>query len=281
MYNCCAFSAQFSIILLMDADAIVRTYFAKLSLDPEIADIYLALHTNGPQSISALARTSGVERTKVYRLLDGLLASGLVEVEAHDKRDVIKAAPIANIRILIAQREQELKSLRDDLDMLEHTLARNSLSNPAMHVQTYHGIEGLRQMQWNQLRTTGELLSIVNEPLQHALGKQFVIRWSEAANANNLQLRQITTPHFNTLDQQWHRRHRTAKLIAPERITRRTITPAAFPVEFNTDIWNDTVAYYNWKDGEIYGIELHNAAIADAQRHYFAMAWDRASQAKP
>src|SRR3954464_15918420 len=104
--------------MLNDTTA-VRTYFAKLGFPSEIADIYLALYTHGPQTISELSRTSGVERTRVYRLIDQLMETNLVEVESHYKRGVIKAAPIPNLHILISKKEQELQSLQDELGLIE------------------------------------------------------------------------------------------------------------------------------------------------------------------
>ena len=49
---------------------VIRNYFAKLKLDPEIADIYLALHAYGAQTVSELSRNARVERTRLYRLLE-------------------------------------------------------------------------------------------------------------------------------------------------------------------------------------------------------------------
>jgi len=82
---------------------LVQTYFAKLGLAPEIADIYLALYAQGPQTISELSRSSGVERTRIYRLIDSLMEHNLIEVETQYKRGIIKAAPISNLNILISQ----------------------------------------------------------------------------------------------------------------------------------------------------------------------------------
>lgn len=128
----------------------VRTYFAKLGLEQEIADIYLALYTHGPQTISALSRTSGIERTRIYRLIDQLLDSNLVELESQGKRGVIKAAPVSNLRIFINQREQELKNLTDELELIEQVLSRNSLSYSHTRVQFFPGTEGLAQMRTNE-----------------------------------------------------------------------------------------------------------------------------------
>ncbi|MEK7153681.1 MAG: helix-turn-helix domain-containing protein, partial [Patescibacteria group bacterium] len=108
---------------MLTDDLAIRTYFGKLGLEPEIADIYLALHANGSQTISELSRTSGVERTRIYRLLDKLMDTNLIEVESHYKRGIIKPAPIANLNILISKREQELKSLQDELELIEQVLA--------------------------------------------------------------------------------------------------------------------------------------------------------------
>src|SRR5260370_714920 len=126
-------------------------------------DMYLALHAHGPQPISALSRTSGVERTRIYRLIDKLMDSNLVEVETRYKRGVIKAAPVANLQILISQKEQELKGLQDELGLIEQVLARNSLSSPATRVQFYQGPEGVKQMFWNQTKAKSENLSILYE----------------------------------------------------------------------------------------------------------------------
>jgi DNA-binding MarR family transcriptional regulator len=67
----------------------VHNYFAKLQLEPEIADIYMALYSHGPQSLTELARSAGIERTRLYRLMDALTASSLVEVEQHYKRTIL------------------------------------------------------------------------------------------------------------------------------------------------------------------------------------------------
>ena len=260
----------YNISMLTDTRA-VRNYFNKLGFEPEIADIYLALHANGPQTISALARNSRVERTKIYRLIDVLLASNLVEVETHYKKGIIKAAPISNLHILINQKEQELKGLQDELGLIEQVLARNSLSNPATRVQFYNGVEGLRQMQWNQTRATTECLSIMNEPIQNVLGKAFTLRWAEAMNNNNIKLRIIESPRFDKLSKAWHDKEKIPEIMDNMQTT--IIKPEAFKIEHNTDIWDNVTAYYNWADGEIYGIEIYNQHIADAQRKFFEMIW--------
>ena len=167
----------------------VRVYFKKLGFESEIADIYLALYTHGPQTISALARNARVERTKIYRLIDTLMESNLIEVETAHKRGIMRAAPISNIRILIAQREHDLRSLQDDLELLEQTLTRNTLSDPTTRVQFYHGPEGYKQMLWNETRATTEVLAITRTIMQPHTGRQFYERFANTCNANGVRFR--------------------------------------------------------------------------------------------
>ncbi len=259
--------------MLTDMTA-VRTYFAKLGFEPEIADLYLALHANGPQTISELSRSAHVERTRIYRLIDKLMASNLIEIETHYKRGIVKAAPISNLHILITQKEQEVKNLQDELELIEQVLGRNSLSNPATRVQFYHGVSGIRQMQWNQVTSKTDCLSIIDEPINDALGKAFTTRWADALRQNNVRLRMIESPHFVEVIQKWYKRENVPELVPNHES--RIIAPKVFRIAHNMDIWENVVAYCNWKDGEIYGIELYNKDIADAQRQLFEILWAQA-----
>lgn len=253
--------------------AAVRTYFAKLGLAAEIADLYLALHTHGPQTISELSRNSGVERTRVYRLLNVLMASNLIEVESRYKRGVIKPAPIANLNILIARREQELKSLQDELGLIEQLLARNSLSSPATRVQFYEGPEGLKQVFWNQTKSKTECLSILFENMQIKTDSRFFERWVEACNQAGLRFRSVFGDTFMQSQRNWYAKHSNERLAHWEG---RRIDPAILTVTHSTILYDDVVAYFNWKDGGVFGVEIHNRDIASSQRQLFELLWQKA-----
>jgi hypothetical protein len=253
--------------------AAIRTYFAKLGLETEVADLYLALHTAGPQTISQLSRSSGVERTRIYRLIPELMDSSLIEVETHAARGILKAAPIANLTILISKREQELKSLQDELQLVEQVLARNSLSSPATRVQFYHGAEGAKQMLWNETKAKSEVLGMLYEVTQVKTHDKFFERWVNACNEADIRFRGVIGDHFrasqaaiDTADDTEHLKHWSVRYIDPQ----------AFPITHSTFMYDDVVAYYNWKDDEIFGIEIYNKDIAATQRAMFELLWRQA-----
>ena len=252
-----------------DTDAI-RKYFAKLDLEPEIADLYLILHAYGPQTISALARNAGVERTRIYRLLDKLTNTNLVETETQYKRIILHAAPIMNLQILLSEREQRLRSLQAELQNLHEQLDKPASNSHATKVQFYRGLEGNKQMFWNQTKAKGETLSILYETMQTRTNLAFFERWVRACNEADMKFRGLISDDFLADLQNWYGKHSNERL---EHWDSRYLPPAVFPITHSTIVYDDVVSYYNWRDGETFGVEIHNPEIAEMQRHVFEMLW--------
>jgi sugar-specific transcriptional regulator TrmB len=257
-------------VMLTDTGA-VRTYFAKLGLENEIADLYLALHTHGPQSISELSRTSGVERTRIYRLIDRLMETNLIEVESHYKRGIIKAAPIANLHILINEREKELQGLQDELGLIEQLLARNSLSSPASRVQFYHGPQGIRQMLWNRVNAKTEVVGYSYRILDEITGRAFMERWVGAVEEKGQKARILLNDEFA---KSW--KENKPKVMVQRRIggmQYHWIDEKHLKITHGCAIYDNIVAYTNWKDTDVFGVEIYNQQIADTQRQLFEQLW--------
>ena len=87
----------------------------------------MALFAYGPQNISELSRNSGVERTRLYRLIDTLKGTNLIDVEVAYKRSIFKAAPVSNLQILISKKEQEVLQLHALLTNIEHIFGQDVL----------------------------------------------------------------------------------------------------------------------------------------------------------
>jgi hypothetical protein len=197
-----------------------------------------------------------------------------VEVEAHHKRGVIKAAPIANLNILISKKEQELKSLQDELGLIERVLARNTLSSPATRVQFYQGPEGTKQMLWNQTKAKTPVNAILFENMQSNTNSAFFERWVKACNEQQMHFRGIVCDAFLESQKQWYAKNDNERLQHWEQ---RHIPKDTFSITHNQIIYDDIVAYYNWKDGEVFGIEIYNREVADSQRQFFEMLWKKAA----
>ncbi|RTK95125.1 hypothetical protein EKI60_01575 [Candidatus Saccharibacteria bacterium] len=256
---------------------IIRTYFRKLGLEPRLADVYLCLFTGGAMSISELARRADMERTQIYRLLDDLKMAALIEVDTHYKRQVLRAAPIENLQLLVTKKEQELAELQADLPNLAAMLEGSALEREATHIQFYQGIDGVKQMLWNETRTNTDTLSILNATIQMNTDQKFFERWALRLNEQNVQHRSLVNDDFLQSQQQGVLRHITNQL---ENWQARYVSDSLLPIPHSTIIYDNVVAFFDWKDGQIFGIEIHNPAIAAVQRNLFEMLWQQASQIK-
>lgn len=248
----------------------LRSYFIQIGLSAEIANVYLALCKYGPQSLLSLSRNAGVERTRLYRLLDSLIASQLIEIEEEYKRKLYKAAPITNLQILLSKKQQSLNDLHNKLDGLQTELNQAAFASPHAHVQFYQGKEGIKQMLWNETRTNNENLSILHGNMQTYTNEVFFARWAERCNANGITFRSVVSDHFLRMQKTWYISHNNTKLANWQG---RYIPASLFAITHSTIIYGDVVAYYNWEDGETFGSEIHNKQIAQTQRQFFELLW--------
>lgn len=254
---------------------VIKSYFFKLGISSEIADIYLALLAFGPQSISDLARNSGVERTRIYRLMEEMTSSSLIQVEVEYKKSIFRAAPIENLQILIAKKEQEVLDLRQQFSDMHQALTEHSVHESGTRIMHYRGNDGVRQMYWNQTKSKSEGLSILYENMQIRTGLSFFERWVRRCNERNMKFRSIIGDNFVKTQKDWYIEagHTNERLVEWQG---RYLPDEIFSISHSVVIYDNVTAYYNWKGGEVFGIEIYNQDIADSQRRLFELLWSQA-----
>lgn len=253
---------------------IIRDYFSRLGFEQDIADAYYTLYTQGPQTISSLARNSGVERTRIYRLLDDLQASSLIEIKIDAHKKILQAAPISNLELQFAKKEQELIRLQQELPSLQRILAEDITKPSGTQIHFYHGEDGAKQLLWNETRAHSEITAILYENIQIKTAERFFERWVERCNDRDLKFRGIVSDPFIESQNVWYATHNNERL---KNWQARYIDSKQFAINHSTIMYDDVVCYYSWQDHEIYGIEIHNPEIAETQRAFFELLWDQAT----
>jgi hypothetical protein len=66
----------------------------------------------------------------------------------------------------------------------------------------------------------------------------------------------------------------TTKLDAWES---RLLDETVFPLTHSSVIYGDVLCFFNWKNGQIFGVEIYNKEIADAQRLLFNLLWEKST----
>lgn len=247
----------------------------RLSLSGDECKVYLVL-LESPMSHLEIARKTGVNRTKVYRLADDLIKRGLITEKISDEGRELAANDPSNLEITLTTAEEKLKSQRQILSQTLPSLqtlfaqGKQSLDTDFV-VNTYEGTDGFKQMLWNELKTKGEILIFGYGSLQDLVTSQ---RWAEKHRAKTLEagykIHEILNPGTKREDF-------TANTEYLEKIySKRYISPDILPLSQQVCIYNNTVSIYNWRNDQKVGTEIINKSYADMQRAIFEHYWQLA-----
>lgn len=249
----------------------LQIYLVRLGLDPSVAEIYKSLVMYGDQTISQLARHSGVPRTKIYRLLDELTSSGLVDIDTRFKRNILKAGSFSRLEVILSKKEQELKDLQTDHQVLASQLKiPQTIQTGPSRVNFYEGIDGIKQMLWLQTKGTGENISILRDGMKQQTGLSFFLRWSERCEANNIKFRSVVGENFQKTQSQWYSKYHNKKLANWQS---RYLPNSVLNIDYSITVFDDTVLHYNWENRHKIGVAIHDKAIANMQRSIFEILW--------
>lgn len=244
----------------------------KLGLTPDEAKVYLTL-MDEPMSRLEIARKSGVNRTKVYRIAEELIKRGLATEEMNDEGRELAAAPPSNLEIAITTAEEKNKSRRNiyeqTLPDLQAIYEAGDQPDPNdFVVNTYEGIDGFKQMLWNELKTKKEILIFGSGTIQDLITSS---RWAEKHRIKTLEsgykIREILNPDGKPEN------FTKNKDFVKTAYQKRYISPQVLPLGHQIAIYNNSVSIYNWRNDQKVGTEIVNKIYADTMRAVFEKYW--------
>lgn len=249
----------------------------RLGLTGDSSKIYLALLETSMSHLE-IARKTGVNRTKVYRIADELIKRGLITETINDEGRELAANDPANLEITLTTAEEKLKAQRQifssTLPTLQTLFAQgDNVNDDDFIVNTYEGSDGFKQMLWNELKTKGEILIFGYGTIQDLITSP---RWAEKHRVKTLEagytLREILNPGGKRADFT-----KNTEFVAKV-YNKRYISPVVLPLSQQICIYNNTVGIYNWRGGQKVGTEIVNKHFADTQRAVFENYWELAEQ---
>jgi len=255
---------------LNNKDEIIKK-LTELNLSKEEAQLYVEL-LKGPSTHLRLSHITGINRTKVYRLIEQLEQRSLVGKRNDDRGTFILARDYASLEIAIIAQEEQLKQQRKIFQEIgpELELLKIPDSNK-FTINTYEGTDGFKQMQWHELRTKGEILVFGNVTVEELVDDR---RWSEKFRIRTTELgytmrELVNIPYENPI-------FTDVKDFMQNVYTSRSIPKEQLPIGTPIVIYNDTVAIYQHKHEQRVGIEIVNKTFAKTMRHIFEHYWQMA-----
>lgn len=244
----------------------------RLGLTADEGKVYLAL-LDEPMSHLEIARKTGVNRTKVYRIADNLEKRGLItETVNEDGREIAANSP-SNLEITLTTEEEKIKDQRailgQTLPALQQLFSTSGQPDATdFVVNTYEGVDGFKQMLWNELKTENQILIFGDGSIQDLIGSA---RWAEKHREKTVEagykIKEILNPKSKPSE------FTKNQDFMEQSYQRRFISPETLPLGHQVCVYNNTVSIYNWRNGQKIGTEIINKQFADFQRAIFESYW--------
>lgn len=247
------------------------SFLKQLGLDEEQAAVYLYLQTNGPSTVLAVSRGLDTGRTKLYPALEEMVKKQVVAVHERHYGTTFEALPPENLEFLVSELERKADIVRHNFKQSLHALSQLRSNSPTgSKIIEYHGLDGLKQMNWNLVsKASGHYKVFELSELQSHTGfnKHFKDKLDAIEVKNNLQTYDLTNnPNRSSLS-----------IEVVGRVNHFAyIDPAVFSIEFETYIYNNVVALLSYDKDDIFGVEIYNDKLARQQEQLFDLLWSQA-----
>lgn len=231
---------------------------------------YLALLQTGSSAAGAIARQSGVSRSKIYMILEKLEGKGMA---SHlDKRGVryFQAVEPGKIRDYLKEKREELENIEKEFeDFLPRLEAFHKQQEAVQNVTIYQGFRGLRvahEHLYLKLKKGDEYYVLGApetdkwKPLDWFWAKDHKRRAAEKIGCRIL---------FNSNVSQEILRHRNSQKFCDARYL-----PSGMSTPAEIEVYKDTTLIISISTEPI-TIEIVSQEIADSFREYFGQFWKR------
>jgi sugar-specific transcriptional regulator TrmB len=246
-----------------------------LNLDSDEALLYLEL-LKGPTTHLKLARATGINRSKVYRIVESLEKRSLAGIRSDDRGTFIIASDPATLEVELVSQENQIKAQRAAFQSLLPMLQKvKNKDSSSFIVHTYEGEEGFKQMLWHELKTKGENLIFGCGSLNDLVSSK---RWLEQQRKRTQEaghvIRELINPGED--DKTFSIEH-----VTTEKYSYRIVSSDTLLLANQIATYNDTVSIYHWRNQQKIGMEIISADYAWMMRQIFERYWNDASTSAP
>lgn len=238
----------------------------QIGLTDKHAVVYEALLRMPGSTPLVLARETKLNRSSLYRYLEELRETGLVELLLGDKSSSYVAKP-EGLKQYLANEEARVDGLKKTIPVLADELLLASRKPSESEVKYYQGIEGLKQMLWNVVNTKIEFVGLGYQSWNDSVGKHYADKLRAKMLENNVLSREILNKVDDTFE--YTELGKTYTKVYEH----RAIDEKMLEIKHDTYIYGDVFAYYYHYQGEYFGVEIHNKEIARTERQMFEILW--------
>jgi len=250
----------------------ITDILTSVGLTNEEVEIYESLLANGAQTAGALAKTTKVQRTYIYKVTQALLKKGLLTINDTHGTTIYRPQSPDH---LLAQAEEMKTRATQAQTALEGILPSLKNKYQAIEVKPvvthYEGEEGNIKANLAVLAEKKDILAYLL--INPTIDTQMADFWKEYYRirvAENIHVRAITPNTPEGIEYKKHDKDelRETKLVPKE----------LFPVAIEKNIVGNKVVFFATKNGILTATIIENKEIADSERALFELAWKKAEE---
>ena len=223
--------------------------------------VYLAALSLGPTTVNDIAKHSGVKRTTVYPVIEGLKRKGIMNVEIKGLKKSYVAESPDKLEGIIEQKKDRLKSMIPELSAIQ------SLKSNESFIKYYEGVAGVKTVYdsiLDGLKSGDEYLIISDMERFLKMDREYFTDFIEKRAKLNLKVKTII---HDTDDAQYYKKI--------ERNTNQEIKILDKSADFtaNLVILPNKVVITQMIE-PIISIIIENKSIVEMQRKEFNIIWN-------
>lgn len=245
----------------------------QFGLSEDSAKLYLYIYKgNGATALSA-SKDLGIARTKIYRLLEKLIESGLVIEEVRVYGRKFMAIDPQKFLQIVNEKERDLLLLKSSAPTLVNQLeALKPTISPDTKILHYRGVEGLKQVTWNTTKAKGIFRIYEIKHMNAFLNREFAEKVRKTFADNNIKVQQLT--NLRKFEEY------TEISEHVEDWSVRYIDPKVINIKFEIAIYNDVYVMYEYTGEDVFIAEIYNKTLAKMQKQIFDTIWKSAKPLK-
>lgn len=238
----------------------------RLGLSKDEVAIFMQL-LDAPKTQLEVSRATGIVRSNVYRIVDGMVKKGLVVEYVNENGKLLSAAQPSALELLVLQQEQLAEERRIELGHILPILAGYKTESDDFSIKTYVGVTGIKQMLWNELKAKSEVLLFSGDTIDKATGRHWAEKFRSEVIARGLRMRWIQNVKERNVpisDLPGYTNQYQARYIEENLLH----------VQFEISIYDDKVGIYNSlaHDSQL-GTEISNRFLAKFMKQIFEHYW--------
>jgi sugar-specific transcriptional regulator TrmB len=237
----------------------------KLGLSVDEANIFLSL-LEAPKTPLQVSRATGIARSNVYRLIDGLMEKSIVHEVMTSNGKLLAASKPETLELLVTEQETIAQARRTDLQEILPLLQNLVNQEANFAIKTYHGVAGLKQMLWNELKTETEIQIFSCGSLNSATGKTWAEKFRQEIIQRKIKQRSLEN-HREPEPLSIHKTYGAYYQV-------RYLSEKILTIKPEITIHDDTISLYNsWTHDVQLGTEIKNPFLATFMRQVFEHYW--------